>query len=408
MVEGQGRYFNVVSINSLVLCTTIKINALVVYRSKSRQSSRFIFVSLRSRASWHYVICHEAKTGVAKIVESALDIGLEKNWRLAASFLLRGLLAGVCRTGVLLALLSSTAALAGAQSNSRQGDSNAAVQTQMQNVKFRFTESATVYIKMLNGELLPTENAEFPIFDNKESFRLRIGYAEIDIAAGDLANVFNAYVFAGANSPLKGVSMSIENGHLKIKGKLHDVGTIPFETESTVSPTEDGKILLQTGKVKALHVPVKGIMNLFGVEIADLIKNGKLPGIEARGDDLVLDPSLVFPAPHMEGRVTATRIEGNTIVLTFGDKNHAGKARQAGNYMSFRGNRLRFGKLTMTDVDMTLIDMDPADPFDFFLDRYKDQIAAGYSKISSNSALRIFVRDFNKLKKSGAAAKGAN
>jgi hypothetical protein len=52
--------------------------------------------------------------------------------------------------------------------------------------------------------------------------------------------------------------------------------------------------------------------------------------------------------------------------------------------------------------------MDPADPFDFFLDRYKEQIAAGYSKISSDSALRIFVRDFNKLKKSGAAAEGAH
>src|ERR1700692_2713607 len=309
---------------------------------------------------------------------------------------------------LLLALVSPTAAPVGAQSNSRQGDSNAAVQTQMQNVRYHFTETATVYIKVLSRALLPTEGAEFPIFDNKDSFSLRIGYAEIDIAAADLASIFNSYVFARANSPLKGVSMSIENGHLKIKGKLHDVGTIPFETESTLSPTDDGKIMLRTGKVKALHVPVKGMMNLFGVEIADLIKNGKVPGLEARGDDLVLDPSLVFPAPHMEGRVTAARIEGNTIVLNFGDKNHATKARQTGNYMSFRGNRLRFGKLTMTDVDMILIDMDPMDPFDFFLDRYKDQIAAGYSKISSNSALRIFVKDFNKLGKSKVSAKGAN
>jgi hypothetical protein len=278
----------------------------------------------------------------------------------------------------------------------------------MQNVRYHFTESATVFIKTLNGELLPTDGSEFPIFDNKDSFRVRIGYAEIDIAAADLASIFNSYVFARANSPLKGVSMSIDNGHLKIKGKLRDVGAIPFESESSLSPTDDGKILLRTGKVKALHVPVKGIMNLFGVEIADLIKNGKVPGVEARGDDLVLDPALVFPAPHMEGRVSATRIEGNAIVLTFGDKTRATKARQTGNYMSFRGNRLRFGKLTMTDVDMILIDMDPTDPLDFFLDRYKDQIAAGYSKISSNSALRIFVRDFNKLGKARAAAKAAN
>jgi hypothetical protein len=339
-------------------------------------------------------------------VESALDIGLKKNWRLAASFLLRAILAGAwC---LMLVLVSAAASRVGPQSNPGQGDSNAAVQTQMQNVRYHFTESATVYIKTLSGELLPSEGAELPIFDDRDSFRLRVGYAEIDIAAGDLASIFNSYVFARASSPLKGVSMSIENGHLKIKGKLHDVGTIPFETESTLNPTEDGKILLRTAKVKALHVPVKGIMNLFGVEIADLIKNGKLPGVESRGDDLVLDPSLVFPAPHMEGRVTATRIEGNTIVLTFGDKNRGTKARQTGNYISFRGNRLRFGKLTMTDVDMTLVDMDPTDPFDFFLDRYKDQIAAGYSKISSNSALRIFVKDFNKLGKSKVSAKGAD
>jgi hypothetical protein len=344
----------------------------------------------------------------AKIVQTERRVGLKMSWCFVASFLSSGSLMWVCRAGLLVVFISATVGQIDAQVNSRQGEGNAAVQTQMQNVRYHFTESATVYIKTLNGELLPTEGSEFPILDNRDSFRLRIAYAEMGIAPGDLATIFNSYVFARANSPLKGVSMSIENGHLKIKGRLHDVGTIPFETESTLSPAEDGKILLRTGKVKALHVPVKGMMNLFGVEIADLIKNGKVPGVESRGDDLVLDPSLVFPAPHMEGPVTSTRIEGNSIVLTFGDTTRATKPRQAGNYMSFRGNRLRFGKLTMTDVDMILIDMEPVDPFDFFLDRYKEQIAAGYSKISSNSALRIFVKDFNKLGKQATAAKGAN
>jgi hypothetical protein len=354
---------------------------------------------------------NEAEMGSVEIVQREPGMELTKGRRFVQSFwlmqLLTELFTGAFRLSLLIALTSATTARIGAQSNSRQAESGG-VETQMQNVRYHFTEAATVMIKTATGELLPNQGAELPIFDNKDSFRLRIGYAEIDIAAADLASIFNSYVFARDNSPLKGVSMSIENGHLKIKGKLHDVGTIPFETESTLSPTDDGKILLRTAKVKALHVPVKGMMNLFGVEIADLIKNGKLPGIESRGDDLVLDPSLVFPAPHMQGRVTGARIEGTAIALTFGDKNHAVKARQTGNYMSFRGNRLRFGKLTMTDVDMTLIDMDPADPFDFFLDRYKDQIAAGYSKISSNSALRIYAKDFNKMKKAAGAAKGPN
>jgi hypothetical protein len=37
------------------------------------------------------------------------------------------------------------------------------------------------------------------------------------------------------------------------------------------------------------------MMNLFGVDVADLIKNGKVPGVESREDDLILDPSLIFP-----------------------------------------------------------------------------------------------------------------
>jgi hypothetical protein len=309
--------------------------------------------------------------------------------------------------GVLM-LMCLTVPWLDAPATAAEGEGKAAVQTQMNNVMFHFTESATAHIRTLNGELLPNTGNEFPIFDNKDSFHLRVAYAEIAIAAPDLATIFNSYVFAKGNSPLKGVSMSIENGNLKIKGQLHNVGTIPFETESTLSPTEDGKILLRTAKVKALHVPVKGLLSLFGVEIADLIKNGKLSGVEARGDDLVLDPSQVFPAPHMEGRVTATRVEGNTVVLTFGNKAQAGKVRQQGNYILFRGGRLRFGKLTMMDVDMVLIDLDPADAFDFFMDRYKDQIAAGYSKIAANSGLRVYVRDFNKLKKASELARATN
>jgi hypothetical protein len=69
----------------------------------------------------------------------------------------------------------------------------------------------------------------------------------------------------------------------------------------------------------------------------------------------------------------------------------------AGNYMAYRGAQLRFGKLTMSDTDLTLIDMDPQDPFDFFLDHYQDQLVAGYTKATPSFGLRSYFRDYNKL-----------
>jgi hypothetical protein len=87
-------------------------------------------------------------------------------------------------------------------------------------------------------------------------------------------------------------------------------------------------------------------------------------------------------------------------VLVFGslasDGEHAQKI--PGNYMSYRGAQLRFGKLTMADSDMVLIDKDPKDPFDFYLDHYQDQLVAGYSKTTRQNGLRVYMPDFNKLR----------
>jgi hypothetical protein len=57
----------------------------------------------------------------------------------------------------------------------------------------------------------------------------------------------------------------------------------------------------------------------------------------------------------------------------------------------------------MNDADLILIDMDPNDPFDFFLDHYKEQLSAGYTKTTLNSGLRVFIKDYGKLHPATAA-----
>ena len=73
------------------------------------------------------------------------------------------------------------------------------------------------------------------------------------------------------------------------------------------------------------------------------------------------------------------------------------KPHAASNYIAYRQNQRRFGKLTMSDTDMVLIDMDPNDPFDFYLEHYKEQLVAGYTKETPSFGLRVYMRDFNKL-----------
>ena len=272
------------------------------------------------------------------------------------------------------------------------------VQAQMRNVRYHFSDTVAVQIKSLDGELVPLGKNEFPIFDDKDSFNLRIGTAEIAIDSSNLANVLNSYVFARPHSPLSGLSIIVEKGHLKVKGKLHDKGDIPFETEGILTPTADGKLRLHSEKIRAMHVPVKGLMDLFGIDLGGLIKEGKVPGVQAEENDLILDLEQILPPPHIEGKVVSVRMEGEKIIQIFGGSEAKPvKNIRTGNYMGYKGNRLRFNKLVMNDADLILIDMDPSDPLDFYLEHYKEQLAAGYTKTTLDSGLRVFIKDFNKL-----------
>jgi hypothetical protein len=296
-------------------------------------------------------------------------------------------------------LLCATAPRIVAGQNTPNNDKQeGTVQTQMSNVTFRFSETVAVEIKSLNGVLVPLGKNEFPVFDDKESFNLRISTAEIAIDSTNLANVLNSYVFARPHSPLTELSVSVEKGRLKVKGKLHDKGDIPFETEGILIPTAEGKLRLHSEKIKAMHVPVRGLMDLFGVDLGTLIKEGKVPGAEAQEDDLILDLEQILPPPHIEGKVVSVRIEGDKIIQVFGGSDAKPlKNIRTGNYMAYKNNRLRFGKLVMNDADLILIDMDPNDPLDFFLDHYKEQLAVGYAKITPDSGVRVYIKDYNKL-----------
>jgi hypothetical protein len=284
------------------------------------------------------------------------------------------------------------------QSHQVAADQPHTVEVQMRNVMYHFTDSIGVHIRSLNGRLLPVKGA-LPVFDDKDSFNIQITSAAISITPESLANVLNSYVFVRRDAPLKNISIRIDSaGHLKVKGKLHSKGDVPFETDGALSATTDGKILLHATKIKALHLPVKGLMDLLGIELADLIKTGKVHGIEVQKDDLVLDPEKLLPPPHVVGRVTAVQVHPEEIVQIFGNVTKAPDWRSsAANYMAYRQNQLRFGKLTMSDTDLVLIDMDPKDPFDFYLDHYKEQLVAGYTKETPAFGLRVYMRDYNKL-----------
>jgi hypothetical protein len=272
------------------------------------------------------------------------------------------------------------------------------VKTEMRNVMFHLTDDAAVHVESLSGEMWPTGKNEMPVFDDKTSFEVHVINARISITPEAMASILNSQVFAGSDSPLKDISISIDKDRVQIKGRLRSKGDIPFETSAILTATPDGRIRVSTEKLKALHVPVKGMMDKLGIELASLISTSKIPGMVTDKNDVLMDLGVLLPPPHIKGKVSAVLLGDNAIVTIFGDEAKPGSANDPVSYMSFQGNPVRLGKLTMENTDLTVLNLDSDDPIDWSQDHYRDQLVAGYSKITPNFGLRAYAKNFAKLK----------
>jgi len=281
------------------------------------------------------------------------------------------------------------------------------VKAEMHNVIFRLMPRAGAHLETLSGELWPTGKNEMPVFDAKSSFEVRVNSGRVSVTPQTLSVVMNDHVFANPDAPLKELQVTIQEGKLDIKGKLHTKGDLPFETIGTLSVNPDGRLRVRTEKVKALHLNVKKVMNVFGIELASLLSSSKIPGISVDKDDLIMDLGELLPPPHIRGKVSAVQVAGNSIVIMFGDGGKSARSEEEGNYMQFEGNRVQFGKITMNNTDLTLLDMDPDDPLDWSQDHYREQLVQGYAKVKENFGLRAYVKDYSKLSRSPAAKESA-
>jgi hypothetical protein len=292
----------------------------------------------------------------------------------------------------------------------------AAVKAEFRNVMFHLTPEAAAHLRSVAGELWPVGKYEMPVFDDKTSFELHVSEGTVSITPEALASVLNGYVFARSDAPLKDISIEMKEGRLIIKGKLHHKGDLPFETAGELSVDDGGQIRLRSEKVKALKVPVKKVMSLFGIELANVVNTSKIPGMNTDKNDVIVDLATLLPPPHIRGRIATVRMERNAIVVVYGGGKTTASSETveradgslSGNYMLFRGHRVKFGRLTMEDTDLAVIDLDPKDPLDWYQDRYKDQLVAGNSKITEKFGLRAYVKDFAKLPRRPAGRPSTN
>jgi hypothetical protein len=252
-----------------------------------------------------------------------------------------------------------------------------------------------IYIRWIRGQMLRAQPNITPSFDDPDSFLFLIQKGVIHANLGDIGNFLNANV--PPKFSLKNVTIRGEGDQVKLTGTMHKLlMPLPVELLSTVSATSDGRIHLHVNKINVLKVPVKALLGGLHVEIDDIMGTSPMPGVQVSDNDLFFETTKLLPPPHIRGLLTSVTLASPDLVLIYGNApNDESKLAQWHNFLRLNGGSLHFGKLTMHPTDLTLIDASDDAWFDLDLVNYQAQLVNGYSRMTPQAGLEIFMPDLD-------------
>jgi len=299
-----------------------------------------------------------------------------------------------------------------AASSGRAGTKPAGVQIEMRNVRLHLDDAITVDVARLRGTMISRTPGKPPIFDDQRSFAIDLAAASLSMDMASVTSLMNAHVFAYQGAPLTNLAVrTTADGRLEMKGTLHKGLSVPFSSKASVAPAGAAGVKLHIESMKAVGIPAKGLLELFGLKLEDLIDLKNRRGIDVQDNDIILQPGQVLPPPELRGNLSRVAVEGNRLLLTFTSDQRPVDLTlpdpRAKNYIYFGGGVITFGKLTMTDTDLQLIDEDPKDPFDFYPTKYSGQLVAGYSKNTPRKGLKTFMPDYDDLPRGSSTPRAA-
>jgi hypothetical protein len=307
--------------------------------------------------------------------------------------------------------VNSVRAAARSVSDSVRTRSDSILWMEMRSVDLHIDDRNVMHMRTLRGEVLPTTAGGVAWLDDPKSFRIRATSGLVALDGDAIAALLNEVAFNYPGAPIKHLRVRIENGAVVQRGTLHKGVDIPFEMRAVPELQADGRLRLHPDRLRIFSVDGIKLMRALGLRLDKLMDLRKARGASVKGNDIFLDPLQIIPPPTVEGRLTSVRVEGNLLVQEFARTpddtifgTYVRPDSGARNFIYFRGGKLRFGKLTMTDTDLLIHDNDERDPFDLFFAEYNRQLVAGHTRNLPNLGLRTWMVDYGKLGQPGVSA----
>lgn len=278
----------------------------------------------------------------------------------------------------------------------------APVPVRMHHLVFHLGDGVTLGIDDLNGSLLSRTPGAIVSLDDVNGYTIEIDKAQVAIPAESMENLLNRRVFGGeftsGKTPVSRVRVTLSPGKLLLDGRLRKSVPVPFHLSADVNVSADGMIHVHADQLKAAGVAPKGVLDFLGLKLQGMIKIDPASGVTIAGDDMILDPGLILPPPHVHGHLVRVTVIDGSMLEQYSPASQAhaplpAPAPTTESYIYLRGGRLHFGKLTMDNTDLLMLG--PArGPFHFSPAHYNQQLTRGTTRVTPALGLVVHVPNY--------------
>ena len=275
----------------------------------------------------------------------------------------------------------------------------------LRNVKFHWTGDYFIRTEDADIKVAPRGGEGVFNLDDSSSYVLEIIRGAVTAELPVLEKLFNERTLNYPGAALKNIRLSVEgpagDERLVMRGEMRFGAWIDFTVRARLSVDRTAnRILVKSESISAMGLPfAKGIIDLSGLTLEKLVTIRGNRGITIAGNDLVIDPFVLFPPPVYSGCLDGVTVSGNGLALTFRTvENFSFPARPQGarNDVFLVGGVVKLAAMRLVFSRTQIVDSMQADDFEFNINDYFRQISRSSTRITGDGSVVVTMPDYFK------------
>jgi hypothetical protein len=275
----------------------------------------------------------------------------------------------------------------------------------LRNVKFHWTGDYFIRTEDADIKVAPRGGDRVFNLDDSSSYVLEIIRGAVTAELPVLEKLFNERTLNYPGAALKNIRLTAEgpqgDKRIVLRGEMRFGAWIGFTVRARLSVDRAAnRIIVKSESISALGLPfAKGIIDLSGLTLEKLVSIRGDRGIAIAGNDLVIDPFVLFPPPVYSGCLDGVAVSDSGLALTFRTvENFSFPARPQGarNDVFLVGGVVKLATMRLVFSRTQIVDSVPGDDFEFNINDYFRQISRSSTRITGDGSVVVTMPDYFK------------